>query len=76
MNRVTEELNCSERAVNKLNILLDYYAQDTVNLLCGDYTDDSDKCQTIIGRTPEWKGPLKYKSFVVAMAEIIESLNE
>ncbi|KAH9522185.1 hypothetical protein DERF_005783 [Dermatophagoides farinae] len=54
--------------------LLDGYANDVLNLICGDYTADSDKCDSIIMQTPEWKRPLTFKSFVIPLAQIIDSI--
>ncbi|OTF75372.1 hypothetical protein BLA29_010865, partial [Euroglyphus maynei] len=54
--------------------LLDGYVNDVVNLICGDYTADSDKCDSIITDTPEWKKSLTYKSFVIPLAQVVESI--
>lgn len=76
MNRVVNHLKCSERAQTNLNSLISYYADDAANLICGDYNDDSDKCQTILSLRNVWNRPLKYKSFVISMAEVIQHLGD
>lgn len=76
MNRVANHLKCSERAQNNLNSLVSHYADDAANLICGDYTDDSDKCQKVLPLRPVWNRPLKYQSFVISMAEVIQKLGD
>ncbi|XP_027205090.1 uncharacterized protein LOC113798716 isoform X2 [Dermatophagoides pteronyssinus] len=54
--------------------LIDGYGNDLVNFICNDYTEDSDKCGTIIDQTPKWNKPLNYTSFIIPIAEIVNNL--
>lgn len=55
--------------------IIDGFASSILNLLCGDYVEDSDKCKRIIGNTPNGtnKKP-NWKSIVLSLAEILESV--
>ncbi|KAH9530206.1 hypothetical protein DERF_004029 [Dermatophagoides farinae] len=48
---------------------------DVIKLGCTEYTDDSDKCDTIIGRLPKWNKPLEWKSFIIPSVKIVDSLH-
>ena len=65
---------CSETEVNKIENLVDSFANDSLNLLCSDYTEDSDKCSAIVDKTPKWTKELTSKSFILPFVAILESL--
>lgn len=60
--------------VTEMEALIDGYAHDILNLVCGEYTEDSDKCKTIVAKTPKWKKALESKNFVLPLADIFDSL--
>lgn len=64
---------CSNQAT-EMEGLIDGYAHDILNLVCGDYSEDSDKCKTIESKTPKWKKPLESKNFVLPLADIFDSI--
>ncbi|KAH7638340.1 hypothetical protein DERF_004031 [Dermatophagoides farinae] len=51
------------------------YSGDSFNFLCGDYADESDKCDPIIEKTPKWDGAVKWKSMIIPMVQVIDSLH-
>lgn len=65
---------CPAAALAEVEALVDGYAQDILNLVCGDYTEDSDKCDVFKNKIPFWKKPLLAKNFILPLAEIFNSL--
>lgn len=43
---------CTEDNLTEYERLIDGYAIEILNLLCGDHTEDSDKCEKIVKQTP------------------------
>ena len=74
-SRIMELANqkCPEHSPEAEN-LIDGYANDILNLLCGEYTEESDKCSSIINKTPNWDKPLQWKVFIQPIVEILEGL--
>lgn len=58
--------------------VVDNYAKDVLSLLCGDYTDDSDKCERIVAITPDWDNSkkLKWNSLILSLAEVLDSIKD
>ena len=73
MNLLYKPENCPQEA-EEVERLIDGYARDGLNLLCGDYTEDSDKCSGIIRKTQKWNKPLTSKVFMVPLVDILNSL--
>ena len=44
---------CTESNHDEIERLIDGYAIDTLNLICGDYSEDSDKCVKVLPKTPK-----------------------
>ncbi|CAG2109084.1 unnamed protein product [Medioppia subpectinata] len=44
---------CTDSVYNEAERLIDGYAFDVLQLICGDYTEDSDKCQNSVPKTPK-----------------------
>lgn len=65
---------CTSDAVSYVESLIDGYAQDALNLLCGDYTEESDKCGQIISKVPKHLKESKYKNFLIPLSKVIQSL--
>ncbi|KAH9408402.1 hypothetical protein TYRP_012075 [Tyrophagus putrescentiae] len=65
---------CSDSNVREAETLIDGYAHDILQLLCGDYTEESDRCNKIIGKTPKYSKPLNYKVFLLPLVDILESI--
>lgn len=65
---------CAESVVQEMEVLIDGYAHDVLQLLCGDYTEESDKCSKIVGKTPKYKLALNYKVFLIPLVDILESI--
>ena len=54
MSSAENEKNvCSESNVDEIERIVDGYAFDVLQLLCGDYTEDSDKCVKLLPKTPK-----------------------
>ncbi|XP_027194078.2 uncharacterized protein LOC113788821 [Dermatophagoides pteronyssinus] len=77
--------NCpnNRQAQNELNIWIDSYSGDLFNLICGDYTEDSDKCETLpsiqsISTTTmmmiDNNKKLKWKSFIMVLVDLLNNL--
>jgi hypothetical protein len=43
---------CNENSIKGLTNQLEVFALDTINIICGDYNDDNEKCKQIINQTP------------------------
>ncbi|KAI2804360.1 hypothetical protein BLOT_003342 [Blomia tropicalis] len=65
--------DCPNEAV-EMERKIDGYTQDGLNLLCGDYTEESDLCSKIINKTPKWTKSVTSKAFVMPMVDIFNSL--
>ncbi|KAH9414205.1 hypothetical protein DERP_008400 [Dermatophagoides pteronyssinus] len=59
---------------NEVDSILRGYSGDALNLLCGEYGDDSDKCDSILTKIPDWKGKIEWKSFIMMIAMLVDSL--
>ncbi|OTF77136.1 hypothetical protein BLA29_003745 [Euroglyphus maynei] len=61
--------------ISVISDALQGYAGDLTSVMCGDYTDDSDRCDTIIDSIPKWdnKKPLQWKTFAMPLVEIVDS---
>lgn len=68
------ERKCDVKTLPFIEGLVDGYAQDVLNLLCGEYTEESDKCSKIIHQIPKHTKALNHANFVLPIAEIINSL--
>lgn len=44
---------CTDANYVEIERIIDGYAVDTLNLLCNDYTEDSDKCGKLLPQTPK-----------------------
>src|SRR5699024_11470548 len=44
---------CSEKATAEFEKLIESYASDGLNLICGEFVDDSDRCSSIVVQTPK-----------------------
>ena len=56
--------------------LLSGYTNDLLAIICGDYVEESDKCEGIIGKIPEWKRPLRWQNFILPLIELYENIDE
>ncbi|XP_027205104.2 uncharacterized protein LOC113798729 [Dermatophagoides pteronyssinus] len=56
---------------------LQSYFGDIITVMCGDYTDDSDRCDNIIDLIPKWdnKKQLEWKTFAMPLVEIFNSFH-
>jgi hypothetical protein len=50
--------------------------QNTANFLCGEYTEDSDKCQNLPTRPKKRRNQIRSKSFLLPFIHIFESFSE
>ncbi|KAH9414261.1 hypothetical protein DERP_008458 [Dermatophagoides pteronyssinus] len=55
--------------------LLAGYTNDLLAIICGDYVEESDKCEGIIGKIPEWKRPLRWQNFILPLVTIFDSID-
>lgn len=62
---------CGGPVVQEIENLVDGYARDGLNLLCGEYVEESDKCERIADKIPKWTKPLTSKSFMIPLVEIL-----
>jgi len=69
-----EDVKCNSKQIDALEGLLNSYALEVLNLLCGDYTEDSDKCDQIVHLTPKFKSKTLPQSPVSAFIDILDSL--
>ncbi|KAH7638341.1 hypothetical protein HUG17_9447 [Dermatophagoides farinae] len=67
-------LSCCNH-IETIENILQSATGDVIKLGCTEYTDDSDKCDTIIGRLPKWNKPLEWKSFIIPSVKIVDSLH-
>jgi len=44
---------CTEANHVEIERIIDGYAHDVLALICGDYTEDSDKCVKLVDKTPK-----------------------
>ena len=44
---------CSETNVEEIERIIDGYAFDVLQLICGDYNEESDKCVVMLPKTPK-----------------------
>lgn len=66
---------CSNKAIEAADRVMEAYGQDGINLICGDeYTESSDRCETVIGQVPSFNKPLRSKAFLLGIADLLESL--
>jgi hypothetical protein len=45
--------SCTQEVTTEVERIVDGYAHEALNLICGDYTEESDKCTNIVERTPK-----------------------
>ena len=65
---------CTEENLEAIDRFVDSVAGNSLNLLCGDFQEVTDKCKNI-GKLPQnVKNPKKYKSFFIPAIEVISSL--
>ncbi|CAG2179059.1 unnamed protein product [Oppiella nova] len=66
---------CSESVATEIENIVDGYANEVLNLLCGDYTEESDKCVKLLPKTPK-KLPAQKppKSLLLPLINIIASV--
>ncbi|KAH7641061.1 hypothetical protein HUG17_8530 [Dermatophagoides farinae] len=55
--------------------LLNGYVGDLLNVGCGDFGDDDDRCDSVIKKTPNWTEPLEHKDFIIPLVQIIDQIN-
>lgn len=66
---------CPEASVTGYESLIDAYAIDVLRLLCGDYTEDSDKCGPLMRKIPKGqKNDPTYNSPLNPFVEILKSI--
>ncbi|XP_075679696.1 uncharacterized protein LOC142644824 [Dermatophagoides pteronyssinus] len=63
-------------AHEEIENLLSGYTNDLLSVACGDYTEESDKCDGIIGKIPVWKRPLRWQNFFLPLIELYDSIDE
>jgi hypothetical protein len=44
---------CPDSNVEEMDNLVDGYANEVLSLVCGDYTEESDKCVKLLPKTPK-----------------------
>ena len=71
---LSKSKKCKKSNALEFENLVDGYARDELNLICGDYTEESDKCEKIIDKTPKWTKPLPSTSFVNALVATFQSI--
>lgn len=67
---------CTDNDYTEFERLIDGFAIEILNLLCGEYTEDSDKCSALIKQTPKNKSRRKAKSMLLPMIDVLESLDQ
>lgn len=67
---------CSEQNISEIERLIDGYSDEVLNLICPtEYSEESDKCQTLILQTPKKKSSQKRpKSMLIPFAEVLGSI--
>ncbi|CAG2118266.1 unnamed protein product [Medioppia subpectinata] len=65
---------CTKKSADGLEKLLDVYATETLSFLCGDYRDDSDKCDKIVPKIPKTKNNDKTNSPITILISILNSV--
>ncbi|KAH7638300.1 hypothetical protein HUG17_9406 [Dermatophagoides farinae] len=66
----------NDAAHEEVENLLNGYTNDLLAVVCGDYTEESDKCDKIIQKIPEWKQPLRWNNFIIPLVEIFDSIDD
>lgn len=66
---------CPESNYNEIETLIDGYSVDVLNLICGDYTEESDKCVKLLPKTPKKLNSQKRsKSMLIPFINILNSV--
>lgn len=63
---------CEEFVPDIANIA-DGYTQDTLNLVCGEYTEDSDRCDAIYDKIPKYTKKLEWATFIFPLGNILNN---
>ncbi|XP_054155087.1 uncharacterized protein LOC128953613 [Oppia nitens] len=50
---------CSDSNYQEIERIIDGYSYDVLQLICGEYTEDSDKCQSLLPKTPKKRSSQK-----------------
>ncbi|XP_054164469.1 uncharacterized protein LOC128962140 [Oppia nitens] len=66
--------DCTDRDMEIVDRFVDSVAGNSMNLLCGDYDESSDKCKSLPKLPKNIKKPQKFKSFFIPSIEVISSL--
>ncbi|KAH9394153.1 hypothetical protein TYRP_021287 [Tyrophagus putrescentiae] len=68
------EKRCTEKEVTNFERLIDSYASEGLNLLCSDYTEDSDRCAPLLKKIPKWTKAIKTKVIFLTIVDVLDSL--
>jgi len=69
------EKSCKQENTAEIERIIDGYANEVLNLLCGDYTEESDKCNGIVNKTPKKQSTQKRPhSFLQPFVSILVSI--
>nr|XP_027194081.1 uncharacterized protein LOC113788823 isoform X1 [Dermatophagoides pteronyssinus] len=76
INKLVKICPTNTGAHDEIENLLSGYTNDLLSVACGEYTEESDKCDGIIGKIPEWKRPLRWQNFILPLIELYESIDD
>lgn len=65
--------DCTETNLEIIDRFVDSVAGNSLNILCGEFADGSDKCNKL-DKLPKSKNSQKYKSFFIPAIEVLSSL--
>ena len=75
INKLIKICPTNTGAHDEIENLLSGYTNDLLSVACGDYTEESDKCDGIIGKIPVWKRPLRWQNFILPLVTIFDSID-
>ena len=64
---------CQQKDIEVLDNLFAAYVTDTMALICGDYTEDNDKCDKMYDKIPSIKNKAINNSPIAILSEIFDS---
>lgn len=68
---IRESIKCSDADSREVDALLNGYLGDAINFVCGDYDQDSDKCDSVYKKIKPWKKELPWKVFIIPLVNVL-----
>lgn len=65
---------CTDENINTIQDRFNHVSMNTMDIACGDYNEDTDKCDHI--QPPQTKEKMPNKSLVMTMFDVMESLSD